>query len=90
MTVVHLAGCIDYRTVPEARRRLLKQAGKGDLDIDLAGVTQIDSSGLAILIEVFQVARRAGRRVRLTHASRRFSKLVRLARLEKLFFVAPR
>lgn len=86
MTVVHLAGCIDYRTVPEARRRLLKQVGVDDLDIDLAAVTQIDSSGLAALIEVFQVAHSRGRRVRLTHASRKFLKLVRLARLEKLFF----
>ena len=90
MTVVHLAGSIDHQTVPEARRHLLTQLDGGDLDIDLAAVTQIDTSGLAALIEVFQVARRGGRTVHLIHVSRQFAKLVRLARLENLFFVGPR
>lgn len=90
MRVVHLAGSIDHQTVPEVRRRLLAQLGGGDLDIDLAAVTQIDTSGLAALIEVFQVARRGGRTVHLIHVSRQFLKLVRLARLENLFFVGPR
>ena len=90
MTVVHLAGSIDHQTVPEARRHLLTQLDGDDLDIDLAAVTQIDTSGLAALVEVFQVARHGGRKVHLVHVSRQFLKLVRLARLENLFFVGPR
>ncbi len=90
MTVVHLAGSIDHQTVPEARRHLLTQLDGDDLGIDLAAVTQIDTSGLAALVEVFQVARHGGRKVHLVHVSRQFLKLVRLARLENLFFVGPR
>ena len=89
MTVVHLAGSIDHQTVPGARRHLLTQLDGDDLDIDLAAVTQIDTSGLAALVEVFQVARHGGRKVHLAHVSRQFLKLVRLTRLEKLFFVGP-
>ena len=90
MTVVHLAGRIDHESVPKARRQLLTQLDGDDLDIDLAAVTQIDTSGLAALVEVFQVARHGGRTVHLVHVSRQFLKLVRLARLENLFFIGPR
>ena len=56
-----------------------------DLDIDLSDVTRVDTSGLATLVEVFQVARRKGREVHLAHLNGPVREMVRLAHLEDLF-----
>ena len=87
MTVVHLTGSIDHRAVPGARRHLLAELSRDNLDIDLADVTQIDTSGLATMVEVFQVARRKGREVHLIHLNGNVRKMVRLAHLEDLFSI---
>ncbi len=89
MTVVHLTGCIDHRTVPGARRHLLAELLGNNLDIDFSDVTRIDTSGLATLVEVFQVAHRKGREVRLIHLNGNVREMVRLVHLERLFSIGP-
>ncbi len=87
MTVIHLAGCIDHRTVPDARRQILAKLLGDDLDIDLGDVTQIDTSGLATLVEALQAARRGGRKVHLVHVKDPVRAMLRLAHLEDVFSI---
>ncbi len=55
------------------------------LHIDLSDVTWIDSSGLAILVEVYKFARKIGREVRLINVSPTVRKRICLAHLEGVF-----
>ena len=86
MTTVHLSGIIDYQTATETRGQLLAELRHEDaLHIDLSDVTWIDSSGLAILVEVYQFARMVGREVRLINVSHNVWKRICLAHLEGVF-----
>ena len=55
------------------------------LHIDLSHVTWIDGSGLAILVEVYQFARKVGRKVRLINVSHNVQKRINLEHLEGVF-----
>ena len=55
------------------------------LQIDLSDVTWIDSSGLAILVEVYQFARKAGCEVHLVNVSQIVRKRICLDHLEGIF-----
>ena len=86
MSTVHLSGNIDHQTSTEARGRLLAELGrKGPLHVDLSGVTWIDSSGLAILVQVYLAARKVGSEVHLVKVSHDVWKKIRLAHLEGIF-----
>ena len=86
MTTVHLSGIIDHQTSTEARGQLLAELRHEDaLHIDLSDVTWIDSSGLAILVEVYQFARKFGCAVRLINVSYDVRKRICLAHLEGVF-----
>ena len=86
MTIVHLSGKIDHQTSTEAREQLLAELRHEDaLRIDLSGVTWMDSSGLAILIEVYVAARKIGRDVHLINVRHDLRTRIRLARLEGVF-----
>jgi len=75
-----LAGPLTFETVSRLFRALEKSApGRPPLEqIDLAGVTGIDSAGLALLLEWQSRSRAAGRRLSLSNAP---DGLLRLARL---------
>ncbi len=85
MRVVHLTGTIDYNTACATREQLLMELTRDDLHIDFTDVKQVDSSCLATLVEIFQIARQSGRELQLVHVSGDFRKLMRLARLEDIF-----
>ena len=86
MTTVHLSGNINHQTSPEARRRLLGELEKKDvLFVDLSDVNWMDSSGLAILVEVCLAARKNGQTVHIVNISQDIWGMVRLARLEGVF-----
>ena len=86
MTTVYLSGIINHQTSTEAREKLLAELRHEEaLHIDLSDVTWIDSSGLAILVEVYQFARKVGREVRLINVSHNIRKKIRLAYLEGVF-----
>ena len=59
--------------------------GGGDRCHDLSDVTWIDGSGLAILVEVYQFARKIGREVRLINVSQIVLKRICLDHLEGVF-----
>ena len=86
MTTVHLSGIINHQTSTEAREKLLAELRHEEaLHIDLSDVTWIDSSGLAILVEVYQFARMVGLEVRLINVSHNVRKRICLAHLEDVF-----
>ena len=50
-------------------------AGQGPLELDLSGVTRVDSAGLALLLELARAARKAGRDLRCTRAPEQLRRL---------------
>jgi phospholipid transport system transporter-binding protein len=82
-----VSGVLDAGTVGE----LLKQsrepfASARQLEVDLGGVTEADSAGLALLIEWVRIARKAGRPIRFENAPRQISALARISDVEGLLF----
>ena len=82
-----VSGILDSTTVGE----LLKQSTDrfttaGELDVDLAGVSEADSAGLALLIEWMRVSKEAGRAVRFQNVPGQISALARISEVEDLLF----
>ncbi|MDV3238067.1 MAG: STAS domain-containing protein [Gammaproteobacteria bacterium] len=84
--VIGLRGEIDMHSSPEARRLILEciHDGRPTL-VDLADVAYIDSSGVASLVEGFQLARTRGLDFGLVGVSGAVLNVLRLARLDKVF-----
>ncbi|MFA7387242.1 MAG: STAS domain-containing protein [Thiohalobacteraceae bacterium] len=84
--IVSLSGDIDLHSSPEARRLILDglQDGRPML-VDLGEVGYIDSSGVASLVEGFQLARQRGLDFGLVGVSPAALSVLRLARLDKVF-----
>jgi len=63
--LVEVSGVVDLKSVPEFRDRLLElvRTGSGTIIVNLEGVDQLDSAGIATLVEAGSVA--AGRNCRL-------------------------
>ena len=88
MKTFHLEGKLNLRTSPVVRSAILKNLARLDeLQIDLSHVTDIDSSGLAILVEAVVTARKTNRKIRLIRFSPEVLKLIRLAQLEDVFSI---
>ncbi len=84
----HLKGNIDLQTSPVVRSEILRQLGTlEDIQLDLSNVTEIDSSGLAILVEAVATAKKTNRKIRLVRFSNQVLKLIRLAHLEDVFSI---
>ncbi len=87
--VAMVKGDVDLNTSPVLRRGLLARldgvpAGSA-LVLGLAGVTYMDSSGVAVLIETLQRSRHRGARLALAAASPAVRMVIELARLERIF-----
>jgi len=66
------------------------QASGGDdrtIEVDVSGVTFIDSSGLRTLVELAQRAQQAGRKVALTDTPSNVARLIEIAELGHLLDV---
>jgi anti-sigma B factor antagonist len=84
--VVHLTGDVDLSCSPEARKAILDSLGAGRPTlIDLAAVSYIDSSGVASLVEGFQLAKKKGLEFGLLSVSEAALSVLELARLNKVF-----
>ena len=60
-SVVALQGDIDFHSSRDVRKVLLDIVNeKGDMLVDMSEVKYIDSSGIACLVEAFQVSKGAG------------------------------
>ncbi len=86
LVIVALKGNIDFEYSAAAREILLEAAGKeSGVIIDLSGVTMIDSSGVAVLLEAFQSARHRGKEFILASVDESVLRILKLARLDTVF-----
>jgi anti-sigma B factor antagonist len=86
VTVVALKGEVDLENSPAARKLLLRSIDDaGRVLVDLSGVTYIDSSGVASLVEALQASKKRGTEFALAAASEPTRRVLELARLDKVF-----
>lgn len=64
--------------------KLLRNAGTDSLVVDLSGVGDVDSSALALLLEVLERARGLGLSLRIRSLSEALLGIARLSNVEKL------
>ena len=82
---VAITGRIDVHTVPDVRLLLheIIDTGFGDLYMRLADAEIGDATGLGVLVEAYNRARRAGRRLAVVDMSERTGRLLRASRLDR-------
>jgi anti-sigma B factor antagonist len=86
--VVALTGDVDLQTSPSVRQKLLESLDKHQrLIVDLGAVSYIDSSGVASLVEAFQVSRKKKAYFALASVSPAAMRVLSLARLDKIFTI---
>jgi anti-sigma B factor antagonist len=86
--VVALSGEVDLHYSPEARKQILALLNKNNnVLVDLSDVSYIDSSGIASLVEGFQLARNKQLQFGLVGVSDAAHQVLQLARLDKVFLI---
>ncbi len=87
---VFIEGRVDVRSAADLRLDLhaVIAGGSGDLFLHLGDVEIGDSTGLGVLLESHRRARREGRRLVLASITPRTARLLRAARLHRVFHVA--
>ncbi|MGD8743064.1 MAG: STAS domain-containing protein [Granulosicoccaceae bacterium] len=84
--VIRFAGDIDLYGSPHAREVILDCLGKSrNTLVDLADVKYIDSSGVASLVEGYQLAKNKQLRFGLVNVSDAVMSVLQLAHLDKVF-----
>ena len=89
--VALVAGEIDLNNSPELRGELFNLLGRQPprrLILNLADVPYMDSSAIAVLVEVLQKMRKTGGKVWLTNLQPRVQGLIEIARLGTIFAIA--
>jgi anti-sigma B factor antagonist len=88
--VVALTGDVDLQTSPTVRQQLLECLESNTrVVVDLSAVNYIDSSGVASLVEAFQVSRKKSAFFALANVSAAALRVLNLARLDKVFSIHP-
>ncbi len=83
--IASLHGDVDLASFPQTRETILDSLNKGDLLIDLSAVDYLDSSGVASLVEGYQISKDKERRFALVSVSRPALTVLQLAHLDKVF-----
>ncbi len=85
-TIIELNGEVDLYYSPKAREQILACLNdKVNLLVDLSRVEYIDSSGVASLVEGYQLARDAGLEFGLVGVSPAAMQVLQLAKLDQVF-----
>lgn len=85
-TIVSLKGEVDLHYSPEARKQILEKLNANNhVLVDLSAVEYIDSSGIASLVEGFQLARSQDLEFGLVGVSDAARQVLELAKLDKVF-----
>ena len=88
MTTIRISGAMDLEHSSRMRRELLDGVGRSrNVLVDMSGVTGIDSSGVASLVEVHQAAREKDGTCTLVAVDDSVMRLLRLARLDEVFTI---
>lgn len=86
--VVAVSGEVDLSTSPKVRDALLGCIlGGSGVVVDLSGVSYIDSSGVASLVEAFQNAKTRGLGFALANVGETPLRVLKLARLDQVFVI---
>ncbi|HOD50311.1 MAG TPA: STAS domain-containing protein [Candidatus Hydrogenedentes bacterium] len=87
MCVVKVAGEVDLYSSPELRKAITKAvpAAEALAAVDLSGVTYMDSSGVATLVEGLRESDKKGIAFALVAPSQPVLKVLSLSRLDKVF-----
>ncbi len=82
---VAITGRIDVHSVPDIRLLLhdIIDTGCGDVHIRLLAAEIGDATGLGVLVEAYNRARRAGRRLAVVDMTDRTARLLRASRLDR-------
>lgn len=84
--VVQLAGEVDLHSSPKARQAILDCLKQSvPLLVELSQVSYMDSSGVASLVEGYQLAKKRGVEFGLVAVARPAMNVLRLARLDQVF-----
>ena len=84
--VVSFKGEVDLEHSPKAREVLLDCVGRGRaVFVDLSEVSYIDSSGVASLVEAFQLAKQMKSTFALVAVNPAAMRVLALARLDRVF-----
>jgi anti-sigma B factor antagonist len=88
--ILDVDGEVDLSTSPRLRVLVLAEIGPGraSLLLDLGGVTYMDSSGLATLVEALQLSRAHGGALALYGLSDQVRRIFELSQLHKVFRIA--
>lgn len=87
-TIVALSGDVDLDNSPQVRNVLLESiGGKRGVLVEMSGVSYIDSSGIASLVEAYQSARSARTLFALVAVSESAMRVLELARLDQVFSI---
>lgn len=89
--VFDLFGSVDFNSVPELRKKLIravKKIGRHRLELNFAEVTKMDTSGVAMLVELYGLAASKGGRLSLRGLNDQSRRMIRLARLDQVFVLA--
>lgn len=86
-TVITLAGDIDLHHVPQIHPVLLREVDKKPsvLVIDLGDVGYMDSSGVGVLVQVFQRVKAYRGKLRLARMGPRVRSIFEITKLDKYF-----
>lgn len=89
--IVELAGEIDLHESPQLREAInpLVTGRIAPVLVDMTGVTYIDSSGLAVLIEAFQKVSAYGGKLILFGIQENVMAVFQIARLDQVFEIQP-
>jgi anti-sigma B factor antagonist len=86
ITIVDVAGAIDFGSSPGLRKTLLNALkGTKQLAVNLAAVNYIGSSGIASLLEVLKEANETQKRLVLFGVTIQVHEVLELSRLTKVF-----
>jgi len=86
--VVVLSGDVDLGHSPALRKTLMElMFEQRNVVVDLSAVTYIDSSGIAGLVEAYQMSRRNGTRFTLAAIADPVRRVLQLARLDRVFSI---
>jgi anti-sigma B factor antagonist len=80
-TGLTLAGEIDAHTAPTLAEAIAA-CGHQHLQVDMAAVDFVDSSGLRVLIEAHQAAQAAGRKIQIANPSPAVSRLLEISGID--------
>ena len=85
-TIIALEGEVDLQYSPIAREQILKHLNDNfNVLVNLSGVKYIDSSGIASLVEGYQLAKTFNMQFGLIGVSSSALQVIKLARLDKVF-----